>query len=209
MIPGSDQDSPQYLLRVSHCGAMEIHEAISVLHGRVIAVLALEGEMHCRDFPEHISFIMGKIALEIEAALQHRITSHSRWLNLCDNCDSEEQTIQVQLEVIPAAHSGTTNAFSGGIGGAGGLFGAGGGGGGAGLLDGGAGGFGADGAALVFQIAHDNSLLDIDAFVTPGTFDAALRPDAHRVKVVAIGGGGGGGSGGPSLNRWRSLASGE
>jgi hypothetical protein len=197
MSPGDYQNSAaehEYILRVSQDGEMRIQEVISVMHGRVITLLAVEGAKHCVEFPGHREFLMGRIALEIEAALQPKISSHSEWLALCDTAG---EVIQVELQVIWNTQGAMVDVFAGGIGGAGAMFGAGGGGGGAGLLIGGAGGCGAAGAAILFHIAHDSSLLDIDAFVTPGKFEAAVRPDTHSIKVALVGGGGGGGSGAP------------
>jgi hypothetical protein len=195
----NDEDALRYRLQVSHCGVMEIDETISKMHARIIALLALAGGTHCRDHPEHLPFIMGTIARTIEAALQHDISSHCAWLDLCQNY---EQPIQMDLEAIPP-HSESTDPFRGGTGGTGGWFGAGGGGGGFGLLNGGAGGPGADGAVLTLQIAEDNSLLDIDALVIPGTSAVDIRPETHQIRIIAVGGGGGGGAGG----RWIDLAS--
>jgi hypothetical protein len=200
MSSRTDEDAPRYRLRVTHCGVTEIDETISKMHARIIALLALAGGAHCRDNPEHLPFIMGTIARTIEAALQHDISSHCAWLDLCEN---DEQAIQVDLAAITTAHFTPTDPLGGGIGGSGGWFGAGGGGGGGGLLNSGAGGPGADGAVLTLQIAEDNSLLDVDAFVTPGTFEVDIRPGMHQIKIVAVGGGGGGAAGG----RWIDLAS--
>src|SRR5277367_5992360 len=101
MSSRKDEDAPSYRLRVSHCGVMEIDETISKMDARIIALLALAGGTHCRDHPEHLPFIMGTIARAIEAALQHDISSHCAWLDLCENY---EQTIQVDLAVITPAH---------------------------------------------------------------------------------------------------------
>ncbi|OXR47002.1 hypothetical protein B7C42_00119 [Nocardia cerradoensis] len=188
----SDDCTPQYVLRVSLCGVTEIEETISEMYARIIALLALKGGEHCHANPDHLPFIAGRIALTVEAALQASISSHAVWVDLCEKC---EQPLEVVLDVRPAS-SESVSEFSGGLGGSGGWFGAGGGGGGVGLLNGGAGGEGADGALLIFQIAEDNSLLDIDAFVTTGSFLWTRRPDVDRIEVVAIGGGGGGASGG-------------
>lgn len=192
-----DGDAPRHRLRVSRCGIIEIDEAISKMHAQIIALLAIAGGTHCREHPEHLPFIMGTIARTIEAALQHDISSHCTWLDLCEKY---EQPIQVDLAVI-APHSESPDPFRGGVGGSGGWFGAGGGGGGFGLLDGGAGGPGADGAVFIFQIAEDNSPVDVDAFVTPGTSEMAIRPDAHTFEIVCVGGGGGAAGG-----RWIDLA---
>ncbi|WP_156670015.1 hypothetical protein [Mycobacterium sp. E3305] len=177
---------------------MEIDEAISKMYARIIALLALAGGTHCRDHPEHLPFIMGTIARTIEAALQHNISSHCAWLDLCENY---EQPFQIDLATI-TPHVESNDPFRGGRGGSGGWFGAGGGGGGFGLLNGGEGGPGADGAVFIFQIAEDNSPVDVDVFVTPGTSEAAIRPDAHTLEIVCVGGGGGGAAGG----RWIDLA---
>jgi hypothetical protein len=200
MSSRNDEGAPGYRLRVSHCGVTEIDETISKMHARIIALLALAGGTHCRDYPEHLPFIMGTIARTIEAALQHDNSSHCAWLDLCENF---EQPIQVDLATIAPPHFEPTDPFSGGTGGSGGWFGAGGGGGGFGMLNGGVGGPGADGAVLTLQIAEDNSLLDVDALVTPGTSELDIRPGMYEIRVIAVGGGGGGGAGG----RWIDLAS--
>lgn len=199
MGSSNSRDTPIYRLQISHRGAIEIDETISEMHARIIALLTLAGGAHCKDHPDHLPFVMGTIARTIEAALQKNIPFHSAWLNLCENY---EETIQVHLEAIRPVHSEPTGPSSGGVGGSGGWFGAGGGGGGAGLLYGGAGGPGADGAAFILQITEDNSPLDIDVLVTPGTSEVAIRPGAHRVEIVGVGGGGGGAGGG----RWIDLA---
>lgn len=198
MSSSDDEDAPRYRLRVSHCGVVEIDETISKMHARIIALLALAGGTHCREHPHHLPFIMGTIARTIEAALQHDISSHCAWLDLCQNY---EQPLQVDLAAI-TQHVESNGPFSGGAGGSGGWFGAGGGGGGGGLLDGGAGGPGADGAVFIFQIAEDDSPVDVDAFVIPGTSEMAIRPDAHTLEIVCVGGGGGGAAGG----RWIDLS---
>jgi hypothetical protein len=189
----------QYRLRVSRNEVIKIDEIISEMHARIIGLLALAGGKHCEKHPEHLSFIMATMARTIEAALQQHISSHSVWLNLCED---SEQAIQVDLESIRPASSEPPDPSSGGTGGSGGWFGGGGGGGGTGLFYAGAGGAGADGAAFVLQIAEDNSPLDVDALVTPGTSDVDIRPGAHTFEIILVGGGGGGAAGG----RWIDLA---
>lgn len=199
MSSRNDEEAAEYRLRVSHLGVIEIDETISKMHARIIALLTLAGGTHCREHPAHLPFVMGTIARTIEAALQHDISSHCAWLDLCDHY---EQPIQVDLGVITPPHLEPADPFSGGTGGSGGWFGAGGGGGGFGMLSGGAGGPGADGAVFALQFAEDNSPLDIDAFVTPGEFQFDIRPGMHKITIIAVGGGGGGGAGG----RWIDLA---
>lgn len=195
MNPCDNLRLPEYRLRVSHCGILEINQSIPEMHARIIALLAFEGGKHCRSHPEHFQFIMERIAITVEAALQFHISSHAAWLRLCSE---NTQPLEIHVEAITSIPPGA-DEFSGGTGGNGGWFGAGGGGGGGGLFNGGAGGDGAAGALLILQIAADGSLLDIDAFVTPGSFLFTRRSDIDSVTVIAIGGGGGGASGGPSV----------
>lgn len=192
------EEPPRYRLRVSHCGNSEIEAMISEMHARVIALIAVAGGQHSRKHPQHLPYIMGTIARTIEEALQPNVAAHSRWLSLRENYN---ETFQVTLE---AGASSTCleaiDPFSGGMGGSGGLFGAGGGGGGFGLFEGGAGGPGAPGAGFLFQIAEDDTGVDINALVTPGASEVRIWPSTQRIEIVAVGGGGGGGAGGPLID---------
>lgn len=193
MKASAGEELPRYRLRVSHRGIVEIDTTISEIHTRVIALIAVAGGQHSRNHPQHLPYIMGTIARTVEEALQSNVAAHSKWVTLCDNY---EEPLQVNLEVgASSTCSEVIDPFSGGIGGSGGLFGAGGGGGGFGLFEGGAGGPGAPGAGYLFQIADDDTGVDINALVTPGTSEVRIWPSTQRIEVLAVGGGGGGGAG--------------
>ncbi|MEV0761704.1 hypothetical protein [Nocardia sp. NPDC050435] len=192
MIPTPLNHARRYRLQVLHLGRVEIDASIAEIHAQMIALLAVEGGKYCRRYPDHTFFLMGRILQTVEASLQGDVSAHSQWLRLCE---SYQQTIQIELEAVVTPAEDSIDQFSGGAGGNGGWFGAGGGGGGTGLLNGGVGGSGAAGAMLIFQVGGDGSLLDIDAFVVPGSFLWSRRSDTKEVRVIAIGGGGGGGGG--------------
>jgi hypothetical protein len=50
---------------------------------------------------------------------------------------------------------------------------------------------------VIFQYSSDRRIIDVEAFVTPGSFTWICPKGVELVDVIAVGGGGGGGGGSP------------
>ena len=181
-------------LRVSHRGTVLIDTQISQLHARTIALIAWTGGEHVRQFPIHAPVVIARLILTIEASLQEAPSAHRVWCSLVES--SGDDSIDVDVRGVSGRPGSAGHQGGGGGGSAAWPSGGGGGGGaGAGLERGGPGGDGADGAIVIFQVAADEGLLDVDAIVTPGSGTWHRRADTRYLKVIAFGAGGGGAAG--------------
>jgi len=165
-----------------------VEAPLSPLHARVIALLSRLGAEHCSDAPDDAPVVRARLAQVIEGALQRTPTAHRAWQRLCERPDRP-----IDIEITLSAKEGISETTGGGGGGVGAFPGGGGGGGGGG----GPGGAGGDGAMVLFLLAADDRLVDVEAFVTPGTSSWTCPEGVVRVKLVGCGGGGGGAGGGP------------
>ncbi|MFN4120464.1 hypothetical protein [Acidovorax sp.] len=179
-----------YFIEVSRKGARLIYSPISKIYGRTLVLFGLTFPRHLQERPQDAQVAMGRLLRTIEDALQENLEAHSRWLELCTTPHEEA----VLVDVISSSErvATTASALHGGAGGDGSWPAGGGGGGGNGLL-GSSGGNGADGAAVFFQYDAEGQLIDVDAFVLPGTSTWTPPPRVASIKIIACGGGGGGG----------------
>jgi hypothetical protein len=166
---------------------------VSLLHARVIGLLATWGFDHCKKQPEHTPIVLARLVQSIEAALQETPYAHAAWCRLCQ----EMTPIRVFVSDLDGRDGNSTPP--GGDGGGGAWPGGGGGGGGGGA--GGTGGSGGAGALLKFLLSADGKLVDVDALVMPGTITWTVPRDVVKLLIYGCGGAGGGG-GGTRRNNW-------
>jgi hypothetical protein len=179
-----------YLLTVTHRGAPLLSCPVSTVYGRTLVLFALTFPRHLQERPQDAQVVLGKLVRTIEDALQENLEAHSRWMTLCAAQNQEPAVVNVlsDSERVKTARSD----LYGGDGGDAAWPAGGGGGGGSGPL-GSSGGNGADGAAMLFEYGSDGNLIDIEAFVLPGTFNWTPPQGVASVKTILFGGGGGGG----------------
>jgi hypothetical protein len=181
-------------LRVSR-DHVAVEAEISLLHARVIMLLASIGAEHCLQEPSHDPVVHGRLAQTIEGALQQTPSAHVVWLRLCERTE-----LPIQVDVMGLDARDGASWDDGGDGGDGAWPGGGGGGGG---VSSGTGGSGGDGALVMFHLAEDGTLVDVEALVMSGTSTWTCPEGVVRAKLVGCGGGGGGGGGAAPLTRVR------
>jgi hypothetical protein len=174
-----------------------VEAEISLVHARVIMLLSTIGAEHCLHEPAHAPVVHARLVQTIEGALQQTPRAHGVWLRLCER---PEHPIRIDVMGLDARDGASRDA--GGDGGDGAWPGGGGGGGGGGALSG-TGGSGGEGALVIFHLAEDGTLVDVEALVMAGTSTWTCPEGVVRVKLVGCGGGGGGGGGAALLTRVR------
>lgn len=181
-----------YLITVTHRGTPLLSCPVSTIYGRTLVLFGLTFPQHLRERPQDAQVALGKLVRTIEDALQENPEAHRRWMTLCASQSQEPAVVYVVSD--SKRFTTAPSDLHGGDGGDAAWPAGGGGGGGSGPL-GSTGGNGADGAAMLFEYDIDGKLIDIEAFVLPGTFNWTPPLDVTSVKTILFGGGGGGGGG--------------
>ena len=183
-----------YGLRVARAGTIVLEVAVSKMYARSIALVVLVGAEHCAERPTHATAFHSVLARLIEASLQDTPQAHRAWTTLLTSSDREPVDVQL-IDLGGANGAAAQTATMGGAGGGGAWPAGGGGGGGAGLVEAADGGDGANGAIAILHFDPNDDLVDIEAFVTPGSFQYPRPAHTTKIKVCVWGAGGGGGGG--------------
>ncbi|MGV3525425.1 MAG: hypothetical protein ACO1RX_14435 [Candidatus Sericytochromatia bacterium] len=183
------------IIQINYDDNLIFETHIEAFHARVISLLAQQIGTYVAERPQDESAYIARLVQAIEDSLISLPKALSAWRNLCEHSDFKPINVSI-LGMSGESGASAIDIFSGGSGGSGAWPGGGGGGGGAGLFarNGAKGGEGSDGAILVFEYDHNDSLVDIQVFVTPGTFTWARPIWLGGLKVICMGAGGNGGN---------------